>query len=148
MVIYDVGQAGDPCNGTDFCLNMSRWGQINAFAQDAGIVIRMNAVLLDVVVGDGYGRHADALAPMNAGLNIVFGINGMYGRKNSTTPWDPSNAILFLQHTAEMGYTNLAGFELGNELTTKVNPRVIGADFNRLRGRCSAVSLFLLPLRN
>jgi hypothetical protein len=43
----------------------------------------------------------------------------MYNRQNANDPWDPSNAVPFLEYTAQQGY-DIYGFELGNELTTKV----------------------------
>eukprot|EP01113_Clastostelium_recurvatum_P027335 TRINITY_DN3294_c0_g1_i1.p1 TRINITY_DN3294_c0_g1~~TRINITY_DN3294_c0_g1_i1.p1 ORF type:complete len:350 (-),score=14.67 TRINITY_DN3294_c0_g1_i1:181-1230(-) len=61
-------------------------------------------------------------------VKLVFGINGMFNRPNSSSPWDPSNTVNFLDYTARNSIS-VYGFELGNELTTKVLPDVLGKDF-------------------
>lgn len=44
----------------------------------------------------------------------------MFNRANASAPWDSSNAAAFLEYTAQQNYS-IYGFELGNELTTKVS---------------------------
>jgi heparanase 1 len=67
----------------------------------------------------------------DTGLSVAFGLNVMYGRNctircahqpcaagntgyGTCSPWDPSNAIALLKHTAQKGLA-IGGFEVGNE---------------------------------
>jgi len=72
-------------------------------------------------------------------INLVFGLNGMYGRKNKTQQMNTTNAYEFLKYTAKQGYP-VFSFELGNELGNtqeekewKVLPDVLAKDVGVIR---------------
>jgi heparanase 1 len=67
-----------------------------------------------------------------AKIRLVFGLNAMYGRSNSTSHWDPSNAKSLLNYTAS-NKMPVYGFELGNELEHKVTANVMAEDYVTLR---------------
>eukprot|EP01116_Phalansterium_solitarium_P007948 TRINITY_DN2103_c0_g1_i1.p1 TRINITY_DN2103_c0_g1~~TRINITY_DN2103_c0_g1_i1.p1 ORF type:complete len:501 (+),score=113.45 TRINITY_DN2103_c0_g1_i1:1643-3145(+) len=102
MVVYAASSNDSICANTSFCLNLTRWTQIDEFADTTG-------------------------------LQIVFGLNGMYGRTTPTTPLDTSNIAWFLAQLAAQSSSALYGFELGNELTTKADPTTIGHDYIAVR---------------
>ena len=52
----------------------------------------------------------------NARAEIAFGINALFGRSiganQSQGPWDPTNAMDFIQYTHDMGY-KISAWEFG-----------------------------------
>eukprot|EP00759_Apiculatamorpha_spiralis_P054971 PhF_6_TR708/c0_g1_i2/m.1168/K07964/HPSE; heparanase len=95
-----------PINITgDFCLNMTRWQEINEF----GIA---------------------------TGMRVLFGLNSMLGRRNSTDALNFTMIEGLLRYTAQHGAKwrkGLAGFEFGNEVQTEVNPVTLANDYLTLR---------------
>lgn len=67
------------------------------------------------------------------GMRIVFGLNAMNGRKSKTQQLNFTNIEALLNYTAAHKM-DVYGFELGNELTDKVEPHVLGVDFVTLHG--------------
>jgi heparanase 1 len=56
------------------------------------------------------------------GWTVLFGLNAMNGRVNSSSRFDPTNLDAFLRWTAgRRNYTALWGFAFGNELENKVD---------------------------
>ncbi|XP_065844857.1 uncharacterized protein [Oscarella lobularis] len=66
------------------------------------------------------------------GTKLAFGINAMYGRKNRSSHFDPSNAEALMKYTAQEKLP-VAAFEFGNELNHGIDPQVYGEDFATMR---------------
>ena len=82
------------------------------------------------------------------GVTLLFGLNAMSGRANSSAPQDLTMIRGFIAATAAAGYTRtLAAFEYGNELE-KLGPAVYGRDYLRVRAVIDADYAFssLRPL--
>lgn len=66
------------------------------------------------------------------GMSLVFGLNAMR-RAGKSDPLNFTNIEAFLRYTKDNDVP-VYGFELGNELTEKVEPRTLANDFVALKG--------------
>lgn len=122
-VVFDTGGCvpGAPFEGfacsqtgskTYGCLTPARWTALLQFAHDTG-------------------------------LQLVYGLNACYGRANGTAPMDVSNAEALMRYTATevdpAVASALYGFELGNEISDKVDAAALGADVGRLAAVAQAL---------
>ncbi|XP_077210369.1 heparanase-like protein 1 [Tasmannia lanceolata] len=79
----------------------------------------------------------------NSGAKITFGLNALFGRKNTekdlwSGPWNPSNARDFIKYTVSKGY-KIDSWEFGNEISgsgigAKVEAKQYGEDMIVLKG--------------
>lgn len=97
-----------------FCLQMNRWDKILSFAQDSG-------------------------------MHMAFGLNAMLGRNGSTGPgpFDPSNAIAFLEYihskNSSASFARTLTFEFGNELEFKVDANVYAKDLLSMKAKIDQI---------
>ena len=88
------------------CLNETRWKQINAFAKETN-------------------------------TSLYFGLNACYGRPTNDTSMNFSNIEQLFNYTvnelSKDEWTNLIGFEFGNEEQNQINADIVAKDSYTLR---------------